>query len=124
MSFLINGSPPITDAMPEYSDDGPILFVRQEEQERTLGGNQLCTQAGLPMLRLTRRLISSTGLQWWLDLVGASNWAEIEFTAISPVTNSWVSASGVIWRPFYEPTGQSACLFQNFSVQIVATCLV
>lgn len=121
--FQINGSTPIASAYPEYAEEGPVLQLGIEpNMARVLGDHRVQAVSAWPTLVLHRRLINFEGLAWWSAILGGCPWVTVEFTAISPVTNHWINASGVLWQPTYEPTVHSASYVSNFQAKIITTC--
>lgn len=98
--------------------DGAPIVRWYEPEGRDGEGRPVATSSEMYAI-IGRSVIDSTGLAWWYSTVGlGSNVSTaISVKLFNPVTQSWVSYSGLAWRPTYA-SGKAGLKLTNFMIKI------
>ena len=113
---------PPNDAMPS-SLGSPVIegapIVRWYEPEGRDGlGRPVATSSEMYAV-IGRSAINATGMAWWYTTVGlGSNVSTaISVKLFNPVSQTWVSYSGLAWRPTYA-AGKAGLKLTNWMIRI------
>jgi len=113
---------PPNDAMPS-SLGSPVIegapVVRWYEPEGRDGlGRPVATSSEMYAV-IGRSVINATGMAWWYTTVGLGSSVSkaISVKLFNPVSQTWISYSGLAWRPTYA-AGKAGLKLTNFMIRI------
>ena len=74
-----------------------------QTQDYTIAG-RACAAIGQPFITLQSRLMTASGLNFWMSKFAASNYGDIEFwlTAYDTYRGAWTYYTGWLKRPTYQ----------------------